>query len=67
MPASAITLVQRAMSVEMIDLKSPGVPPLGSLPTARIFSIAAGSAISVLSSLLSRAVTSGGRPDHAHP
>jgi len=33
MPASAITLFQRAISLAMRFLNSAGVPPLGSLPS----------------------------------
>ena len=60
MPASAITLVQRAMSLAISALKSSGVPPFGSLPSKWIFSTTAGSAISALMSALSLAVTGGG-------
>src|SRR5258707_8806449 len=60
MPASAITLVQRAISLAISALKSSGVPPLGSLPSAWMRSIITGSVRSALISLLSRAAIGAG-------
>ena len=68
--ASAITLVQRAISAAIRFLKSSGVPAFGSLPSARMRSTTAGSATSALISLLSRAAIVARqlrRSDHAHP
>ena len=69
MPASAITLVQRAMSLAISALKSSGVPPLGSLPSAWIFHHG-GLGDQRVDLALSRdgdVLRQLGRPDHAHP
>ena len=59
-PASAITLVQRATSRAISALKSSGGPAFGSLAMPWIFAITAGSATSALISALSRAAIGSG-------